>query len=170
MVRSVGPGASADARGQRSAPLRHTARKLASILGADSSRRRPGAEARGVRLREMKRVTRAVQVEELADLLERPPRATLAFVSGGRIEALPVALRYEQGRYFVGLARGPEPPAGRVKLLVDDGPWYFDLRGIWVRGTLATCKAPAGAPSTSAWYELTPEKTVAWHYGRLREV
>jgi len=118
----------------------------------------------------MKRVTRAVDVDELADLLEWPPRATLAFVSGGRIEALPVALRYEQGRYFVGLGAGMEPPAGRVKLLVDDGPWYFDLRGVWVRGTLAACQARAGATGMRDWCELTPEKTVAWHYGRLREV
>ena len=117
----------------------------------------------------MKHVTRAVQPEDLGDLLMRPPRATLAFVSDGTIQALPVAFRYENGRYLVGLPAGMEPPVGAVKLLVDDGRWYFDLRGFWVRGTLAACQTPASTTDGSAWFELTPQKTIAWHYGRMRE-
>ncbi len=117
----------------------------------------------------MKRVTRAVQPEDLRDLLEHPPRATLAFVGEGRIDAVPVALRLEAGRYLVGLPSGTEPPAGRVKLLVDDGYWYFDLRGVWVRGALAPAETPSGAPDGASWFELTPEKTTAWHYASMRE-
>ena len=117
----------------------------------------------------MKRTTRAVRPEDLEDLLERPPRASLAFVRGGAIQLLPVALRYAEQRYLVGLPAGMEPPAGRVKLLVDDGRWYFDLRGIWVRGLLRPCDAPAGAAVERTWFELTPEKVAAWHYGRMRE-
>ena len=75
----------------------------------------------------MKRVTRSVQPEDLAPLLERPPRATLAFVSDGTIEAVPVLFWWRLGRYLIGWQQGMEPPRGRVKLLVDDGPWYFDL-------------------------------------------
>ena len=56
-----------------------------------------------------------------------------------------------------------------VKLLVDDGPWYFDLRGVWARGSLAPCERPAGASEGLTWFDLTPEKTAAWHYGSMRE-
>ncbi len=117
----------------------------------------------------MKRVTRAVQPEDLRDLLEHPPRATLAFVADKRIEAFPVAFRWDAGRYLVGLPDATKPPAGRVKLLVDDGYWYFDLRGLWVRGTLAPADVPAGAPDGVSWFELAPEKTAAWHYASMRE-
>ena len=118
----------------------------------------------------MKRVTRAVEPEELRPLLEQPPRATLAFVGDGGIQVVPVAFRYEDGRFLVGLRPGTEPPTRRVKLLVDDGPWYFDLRGVWARGRLSACEAPASATSARSWFELTPEKTAAWHYGRMREI
>lgn len=117
----------------------------------------------------MKHVTRAVQPEDLRPLLERPPRATLAFVREGAIHAIPVAFRFDAGRYLVGLPDDAVPPAGRVKLLVDDGPWYFDLRGVWVRGALSACEGPAGVPDGNAWFELKPEKTVAWHYGSMRQ-
>jgi hypothetical protein len=72
------------------------------------------------------------------------------------------------GRYLAGLPEGAPPPE-RVKLLVDDGPWYFDLRGVWARGALAACEAPEGTAEGLAWFELTPEKTAAWHYGSMRE-
>lgn len=117
----------------------------------------------------LKRVTRSVQPEDLRELLERPPRATLAFVRDGVIEAVPVAFRFESGRYLVGLPGDAEPPADRVKLLVDDGHWYFDLRGVWVRGALGPCEAPPGEPAGTAWFELQPEKAAAWHYGSMRE-
>ncbi len=118
----------------------------------------------------MKRVTRAVRPEDLRELLEHPPRATLAFVRDAAIQAIPVAFKFDAaGRYLVGLPRDVEPPAGRVKLLVDDGPWYFDLRGVWARGSLAPCDAPVNAGAGQAWFELTPEKTAAWHYGSMRE-
>ncbi|MCC6382276.1 MAG: hypothetical protein IT304_07190 [Dehalococcoidia bacterium] len=113
-------------------------------------------------------ITRAVSPGDLAPLLQRPPRATLAFVRDGAVEAMPVAFVYDAGRYLVGLA-SDDPPAGRVRLLVDDGPWYFDLRGAWVRGRLVPVGPPAGAVAAAAWFELEPEKTVAWHYGRMRE-
>ncbi len=117
----------------------------------------------------MRRVTRAVRPEDLRPLLEQPPRATLAFVTESRIQAVPVGLRYEDGRYLLRLPSGMEPPAGRVKLLLDDGPWYFDLRGVWVRGRLVPCERPGGGGEGGPWFELKPEKAAAWHYGRMRE-
>ncbi len=117
----------------------------------------------------MKRVTRAVRPEDLRELLEHPPRATLAFVREGQIHALPVAFKFDAGRYLVGLPDDAISPANRVKLLVDDGPWYFDLRGLWARGALTPCDPPAGGSKEHAWFELMPEKTVAWHYGSMRQ-
>ena len=117
----------------------------------------------------MKRVTRTVQPEDLRPLLERPPRATMAFVSDGTIHVVPVAFRYDAGRYLVSLPPGMEPPPGRVKLLIDDGRWYFDLRGVWVRGALVACEAPVTDADGRSWFELTPEKIAAWHYGSMRE-
>ena len=117
----------------------------------------------------VKRITRAVQPEDLRELLEHPPRATLAFVRGPAIQAVPVAFQFHAGRYLVGLPEDAAPPGGRVKLLIDDGPWYFDLRGVWARGSLAPCERPAGASEGLTWFELTPEKTAAWHYGSMRE-
>ncbi len=114
-------------------------------------------------------ITRAVTPGDVAGLLHHPPRATLAFVDSGVIQALPVAFAYDSGRFFVGLST-QEPPAGRVRLLVDDGPWYFDLRGAWVRGHLLPAVPPAGPGRAAAWFELLPEKSVAWHYGHMREI
>lgn len=116
----------------------------------------------------MKRTTRAVRPEDLGDLLEHPPRASLAFVRDGAIQLLPVALQCKEQRYLVGLPAGVESPTGRVKLLVDDGRWYFDLRGVWVRGLLKPCDTPAVTAEERTWFELTPEKVTAWHYGRMR--
>lgn len=113
-------------------------------------------------------ITRAVTPSDLAPLLAHPPRATLAFVRDGAVDAMPVAFLYDNGRYLVGLSSSV-PPSGRVRLLVDDGSWYFDLRGAWVRGRLVPTTAPAGSVSAEAWFELEPEKTAAWHYGRMRE-
>jgi hypothetical protein len=120
--------------------------------------------------RRVKQVTRVVKAEDLRPLLEHPPRATLAFVQEGKITALPVSFRWRENRYLVGWPWSAEPPSSRVKLLVDDGPWYFDLRGVWVRGMLVAVPAPPDAGTKERWFELQPEKVAAWHYGRMREV
>jgi hypothetical protein len=116
----------------------------------------------------MKEVTRAVRPEDLAELLEHPPRATLAFVRDGVIQAAPAAFRLVDGRRLFGVPRatGPLPP--KAKLLIDDGPWHFDLRGVWMRGLVAPTDLPPGAGGDLDWYELSPDKSVAWHYGRMR--
>jgi hypothetical protein len=116
-----------------------------------------------------------VQAEDLRDLLEAAPRANIAFRSGGAIQAAPVAFRFQAGRYLIGVpgtAAGPlVGPGELVKLLIDDGSWFFELRGLWVRGrTTAAGQVPDGADSSLAWLELVPQKVVAWDYGSLREV
>jgi hypothetical protein len=121
----------------------------------------------------MAHVTQRVDPAELADLLERPPRAAIAFAAGERIEMLPVVYRREGGRHRVGVARGLLPPGGapeRAVLLVDDGRYWFELRAVTLRGRLvAAPEPPAGVASERLWLELVPEHSVAWDYGRLRD-
>ncbi|HEY5640021.1 MAG TPA: pyridoxamine 5'-phosphate oxidase family protein [Dehalococcoidia bacterium] len=113
-----------------------------------------------------KAVTRAVRPEDISDLLGNPPRAAVATVRDGRAEAVPVEFRYASGRYFVRAAERLE--AGpRTALLIDDGCYHAELRGISVRGHLA---APEKPPSgLEGFLEVVPERTSAWHYGAMRK-
>jgi hypothetical protein len=123
----------------------------------------------------MRRITNAVDPEKMRDLLERVPRACIAFKSAGIIELVPVEFRFQAGRYWIGMsggASGPAPGADDpVKLLVDEGMYYFDMRGIWIRGrALFSEERPeAGSPALN-WFQLVPEKFVAWDFGAMREV
>lgn len=113
-----------------------------------------------------KTVTRAVTPEDLGDLLDQPPRAAVATVRDGRVDAVPVEFRHEGGRYFVRSAAGLAAGA-RAALLVDDGCYHAELRGISVRGDLA---APEGPPAgLEDFLEVVPERTSAWHYGAMRK-
>jgi hypothetical protein len=123
----------------------------------------------------MKRVTRNVDPEEQQDLLERPPRASLAFNDSGAIAAMPVTFRFSNGRYWIGISSRSASQTLRlgqpVTLLIDDGQYYFALRAIKIRGaTAATDQIPHGAASDLNWMEVIPDKVVAWNYGRMREV
>lgn len=113
--------------------------------------------------------------EDLRDLLEAAPRATIAFPGGEAIEATPVAFRFQAGRYWIGVPRteaGPMPARGDlVELLIDDGQWFFDLRGLRVRGHVAPVdRPPDGASAALDWFELSGERVVAWDYGTLHRV
>ena len=109
----------------------------------------------------MKAITRAVGLEELRDLVEAPPRAYLAYVADGAPEAVRVACRRDGERWLVVPPPGASVPDGaRVVLLIDDGEFYFELRGVRVRGTLRD----AG----DGVREVVPEKIVCWDYGAMR--
>lgn len=110
---------------------------------------------------QVKRITRAVGLEALSDLVEAPPRAYLAYVTEGTPEAVRVTSRRDADRWLVTLPPGTSIPDGaRVVLLIDDGEFYFELRGIRVRGTL--CEAGDGTR------EVVPEKIITWDYGAMR--
>ena len=121
----------------------------------------------------MARVTQRVDPADLDDLLERPRRAAVAFCDGARIEAVPVAYRRRGGRHWIGVAREALPPSGapeRAVLLTDDGRYWFDLRAVTLRGRLVAAPRPPGERSVDlAWWEVVPERIVAWDYARLRE-
>ncbi len=118
-----------------------------------------------------KRITRAVKPKDLADLLARPPRASLAFAGGGTLEAAPVAFRFDGGRYWVGLDADAAARVedGRVALLVDEGCYHTELRGVSVRGRAVPGDGPTGqAAAGLTWLEVWPERVSAWNYGAMR--
>jgi hypothetical protein len=117
------------------------------------------------------RVTNRVGLEALSRLLTAARRGVLAHVDpGGAVQALPVALRWRDGRFRVGLPPGTVPDGARVALAVDDGWFWWDLEAVLARGVLAAAEGPgAGAPPGLAWFELRADRLTAWDYGALRE-
>lgn len=109
----------------------------------------------------VKRITRTVGLEDLRDLIEAPAHAHLAYVADGEPEAVRVASRRDGERWLVTLPPGASVPDGaRVVLMLDDGEFYFELRGVRVRGTLRD----AGDGTR----EVVPEKIITWDYGSMR--
>jgi hypothetical protein len=90
----------------------------------------------------VKRVTRDVETAAVGDLLDDAPRATLAFVEADEVE---------------------------VVLVRDDGPYWFQLRGITVRGIAKRGVLPIEASGQHLIrYSIEPRRVLAWDYGRLR--
>jgi hypothetical protein len=114
-----------------------------------------------------KRITRAVTLADVSDLLEHPPRAHIAYVSRRRIDASPVRFHRVRQRYFVvapeGIASGD-----RVSLLIDDGVYNSELRGVRINGTLTTPDPmPSGLPP--GVFEIIPSSVTAWDYAAMRD-
>ena len=123
----------------------------------------------------MRRITNTVDPEKMRDLLERVPRACIAFNNAGIVEVAPVDFRFQDGRYWIGMSgggSGPAPgPDESVKLLIDEGMYYFDMRGIWIRGrAFLSEELPEGGSPALNWLQLVPEKSVAWDFAAMREV
>jgi hypothetical protein len=115
----------------------------------------------------MKRVTRSVTAEALRDLLEHPPRAALAFVRDGAIEAVPATFRLVDGRYLFAVDGAAGPLPAKAKLVIATAPVLRPPRHVDARSGDAV-QAPAGEttmPSGTNWRR----KTVAWHYGEMRQ-
>jgi hypothetical protein len=117
-------------------------------------------------------VTRDVDPAALGDLLAQPPRAAIAFVENEEVTILPARTRIVDGDHQFGVEAAVTPDlAGReVVLIRDDGPYWFALRGISVRGTAARAAMPPGARAQRlVWYAVAPSRVIAWDYGTLRE-
>jgi hypothetical protein len=115
-----------------------------------------------------RRVTRDVDPSALRDLLEDPPRATVAFVHGGAAAALPARFRSDGTRYLFAVTDDAPDLAGHeVVLVVDGGPYWFQLRGLTVRGIAGPADADR-APGL-AWYAVAPRRVLAWDYGTVHE-
>ncbi len=122
---------------------------------------------------EAQRVTRDVEPSSLKDLLEHSPRATVAFVDRDEVDVLPVRARFRADTYRFGVL--PEVATDLenrdVVLVIDDGPYWFELRGISVRGLARRIdRAEPGEADALAWYAITPRRILAWDYGAIRKV
>jgi hypothetical protein len=113
-------------------------------------------------------VTRRVDVEQVADLLDTPRRAVLAYVIGHEVHATPVRICRRGPSFLLGVRVDERPPSGASKgsLLVDEGRYTLELRGVRIRGLLQP--VDAGPDDTLRWFALDEEAAVAWDYGTLR--
>jgi hypothetical protein len=117
-------------------------------------------------------VTRDVEPSTLKDLLEHPPRATIAFIERERADILPVRARCRADMYRFGVL--PEVAINlenrEVVLVIDDGPYFFALRGISVRGLARRIdRVEPGETDALAWYVIEPRRVLAWNYDAIRE-
>jgi hypothetical protein len=123
------------------------------------------------RLTETKRVTRDVAVSAVHDLLDHPPRATVAFVDGGAVDLLPARARCSADTHRFGVLPDTAPDLDKreVVLVIDDGPYWFELRGISVRGVATRVEPPGdGGADHLVWYAIEPRRVLAWDYGSIR--
>jgi len=113
-------------------------------------------------------VTVRVPLDESMDLLERPARACIGFTGAGAPRIEPVRLRYEDGRYLIGIESGAEAPAPstEVVLVVDDGVLFFELRAVYLRGVARPIAS--SLQEQLRWFELEPSRVSSWDYGRMR--
>ena len=121
----------------------------------------------------MKQVTRNIDPDSAQDLLQRVPRACIAFAHEDGPQAQPVTLVWRNNRYFTGIPGLVKhlPSSGQeVVLLVDEGVYFFDLRAIYIRGQIQPAQDPMGGSTGHIWFEVIPAKTIAWDYGTLHEV
>ena len=112
-------------------------------------------------------ITRDVEVSAVADLALAPPRAALAATVRDEIQLLPIRLSVTDPAHPASSPRTVQVPNStpdlddrNVVVVADDGPQWFRLRSLTVRGTaIAT-----GDRS----YRVMPQRVVAWDYGSLR--
>ena len=114
------------------------------------------------------RISRDVEAEHVADLALAPPRAALAASIDGTIHLLPATVTLADPSDPRSSARLVQLPAdapdltGRdIVLVTDDGPQWFRLRALTIRGL--------AEPAGNQRYHVEPRRVVAWDYGSLRE-
>ncbi|MFN8545086.1 MAG: hypothetical protein U0807_12905 [Candidatus Binatia bacterium] len=120
----------------------------------------------------VRRVTRDVEPIAVRDLLDRPPRATVAFVDASNAAVLPARARLDGDHRLFAVAADAPPDLDRreIVLVIDDGPYWFQLRGVSVRGIATRVDPPAGATAADlTWYAIDARRVLAWDYGALRE-
>lgn len=119
------------------------------------------------------RISLNIDLVEARDLLERVPRACVAFASDEGPQAELVTVLFKDDRYLVGMPSGTASHLTvhqEVVLLVDDGVQFFDLRAIYVRGHVQPPSEVENLADDFFWFEVEPTRTVAWDYARIREV
>jgi hypothetical protein len=87
-----------------------------------------------------------------ADVGADPRRATVTFVNDGEPAIVPVRARREGDRWRFAAA-APALDDREVVLLLDDGDWWFELRGVSVRGVARR--------DGDGWYTVEPRRVLA---------
>jgi hypothetical protein len=114
-------------------------------------------------------ITRDVPASAVTDLAVSPPRSALAAIASDEIVLLPVAVTLEEPidpalspRIVRVPDTSPDLAGLDVVLIADDGPQWFRLRSLTLRGVaeaMGDCQ-----------YRVVPKRSVSWDYGALREV
>jgi hypothetical protein len=116
-------------------------------------------------------VTRDVEPSAVGDLFNDAPRSTVAFVEGAAVQLLPVRVRAsgDTHAFAVRADDAPDLTGREVVLLRDDGAYWFELRGIYMRGIARRIAAPErGEAGGLAWYAVEPRRVRAWDYATIR--
>ena len=114
----------------------------------------------------MPAITRDVPVSALGDLLAHPPRASVTFIGDDAVTIVPARAQLGIDPPRIGLpAPGPDLTGREVVVLVDDGPWWFRLRGASFRGVARRDALAEGV----VWWTITPTRILAWDYAAIRE-
>ncbi|MCZ7535133.1 MAG: hypothetical protein M5T61_03730 [Acidimicrobiia bacterium] len=115
------------------------------------------------------RATRRVSIDELADLLADPPRASVAFLAHDEVHLIPVRVCRKGDGFLLGFrAEALTPRTGTVAtLLVDAGVFTPELRGVRLRGVVDGL-ADGGPDEELTWCLLVADQVVAWDYSKLR--
>lgn len=105
----------------------------------------------------------------MADLALAPPRAALAATVDNDIRLFPICVSVEEpadpasSPRLVRVPRDTPDLSGRdVVVIADDGPQWFRLRSLTVRGTAIAIG--------DRLYRVTPKRLVAWDYSSLRDL
>ncbi len=118
-----------------------------------------------------RRVIRDVELSAVSDLLDQPQQATVAFVDHDTVELLPAQARCGADTYLFGLLAASHDLTSReVVLVIDAGPYWFQLRGVSIRGIAERAEPPEiGTGERLVWYAIEPRRILAWDYGTIRE-
>ena len=114
-------------------------------------------------------IIRDVEASAVADLALTPPRTALAATVDDEILVVPVSVTVEEPADPASSPRIVQVPEGspdlagcNVVVIADDGPQWFRLRSLTVRGMAKAID--------ECTYRVVPKRIVAWDYGSLREV
>jgi len=118
------------------------------------------------------KVTRDVEPAALPDLLAHPPRASLAYVDGDSVTIVPARARCDDGVWHFMLREADcrDLEGQEIVLIMDDGPYWFELRGISARGIAKRAAAKGDAAGDGlAHYTVEVRRLLSWDYGAVRE-
>jgi hypothetical protein len=111
-----------------------------------------------------RRVTRDVDPSAMRDLLDHQPRTTVVFVDSDRAAMLPARAHLDGEGLLFAVAADAAPTLDRceVVLVIDERWYWFQRRGVSVRGIARCVDAPTVPEAASlAWYVVDKRRVLA---------